>query len=129
MDNRLFQISARPGRLRQQDLPYVARALVSLFRKQAEVKTGTAKEISYVRIQSPSLTVQILAEDWAKILPYLQDDTLNQVVNKMQEDTVWGNQVTAHDASTIDQVDRGYYYAVLSLLQRLFTEAYPTSSV
>lgn len=100
-----------------------------MFRKQAEVKTGTAKEISYVRIQSPSLTVQILAEDWAKILPYLQDDTLNQVVNKMQEDTVWGNQVTAHDASTIDQVDRGYYYAVLSLLQRLFTEAYPTSSV
>lgn len=115
--------------MRQQDLPYVARALVSLFRKQAQLKTGKVKGIGYIRIESPSLTVQIVAEDWAKILPYLQDDSLNQFVTKMQPDTVWGDPVAAHDGAIVDQTDRQYYLRVLGILQGLFPEAYPTSSV
>jgi len=127
VDNRLFNITTRPGLLRTQDLPLVARALVSLFRKQAVVKTGRTKNLGYVRIEAHDFQVQILAEDWAKIMPYIQDETFNQVVVKSQIDPVVINPLVAHDSSIIDGVDRQYYLRVLQILQGLFPVAYPTS--
>ena len=129
VDNRLFKIEIRPGNLRQQDLPLVARALVALFRKQAVVKTGTVKNISYVRIEAVEFHVQILAEDWAKILPYIQDDSFNQEVVKTQIDSVWVDPLVAHATQFIDRTDRQYYLRILQVLQGLFPTAYPTSQL
>ncbi len=127
MDNRLFNIETRPGHLRQQDLPLVARALVAAFRQQAVVKTGRTKNVGYVRIEMSDCHVQILAADWAKILPYIQNDTFNQVIVKSQIDSVFLDPVTAHASPLIDRTDRQYYLRVLGILQGLFPEAYPTS--
>lgn len=129
MDNRLFNITARPGRLRRQDLPIVARALVSLFRKQATLKTGITKNVGYVRIEAVGFQVQILQEDWNKILPSLKDDFLNQVVFKTQVDPTVLYPVQEHEPSIIDRTDQQYYTRTLQLLQELFTEAYPTSQL
>lgn len=126
MDNRLFKIPKRPGRLRQQDLPLVARALVAAMRKQAQVKTGRVENIGYVRIETSDFQVQVLASDWAKILPYLQDESFNQVVVKSQIDPVVSDPLTAHASPIIDRTDKQYYLKVLHVLQRLFPEKYPT---
>jgi hypothetical protein len=127
VDNRLFHVETRVGLLRQQDLPLVARALISVYRKQAVVKTGRTKNLSYVRIEAHDFHVQILAEDWAKIMPYIQDEIFNQVMVPAQVDPVVINPLVAHDSSIIDNVDRQYYLRVLYVLQGLFPEAYPTS--
>lgn len=129
MDNRLFQITTRPTKLRQQDLPLVARALLSLFRRQAVAKTGRVKNISYIRIEAKDFQVQILASDWAKILPFIQDDSFNQVVVKSQIDSVYLDPTTMHASPLIDHTDREYYLRVLYTLQGLFPEAYPTSNL
>lgn len=127
MDNRLYKIETRPGRLRQQDLPLVARALISVFRRQAEVKVGFTKNVKWVRLEAKDFHVQILGEDWAKILPYIQDDSFNQLVVKSQIDSVYIDPNTAHASAIIDHTDRQYYLRVLQTLQGLFPEAYPTS--
>lgn len=127
MDNRLYSIVSRPGKLRRQDLPLVARALVSLFRKQAVVKTGFVKNVGYVRIVAHDFRVQILASDWAKIEPYIRDSSFDQAVVKSQVDTVWIDPLVAHDSSIIDRTDREYYLKVYRTLWGLFPEAYPTS--
>lgn len=129
MDNRLFNITSRPGRLRRQDLPLVARALVSLFRRKAQLRTGITKNVGYIRIDAPEFRVQILREDWVKILPYIKNDFLNQVVFKTQIDTVVLHPERDHEPSIIDRTDEQYYVRTLQLLQELFTEAYPTSQL
>ncbi len=128
MDNRLFQITSRPSRLRRQDLPLVARALVSLYRRQAKVETGFVRNIGYVLITASDFKVQILASDWAKILPRIQDESFNQVVTKSQVDSVYIDPLASHASSIIDHTDREYYLRVLYTLQALFSEAYPTSN-
>ena len=77
----------------------------------------------------PSLRVQILAEDWAKIQPYIRDDSFNQVVVPSQIDPAWGNVLAMEDASTIDWTNRQYYLKILYTLMMLFPESYPTSSL
>lgn len=129
MDNRLFQITSRPAELRRQDLPLVARALVALFRRQASVQTGFVRNIGYVRIKASDFSVQILASDWAKILPHIQDESFNQVVTKAQVDSVYIDPLVAHASPLIDRTDREYYLRVLYTLQGLFPKAYPTSNL
>lgn len=127
MDNRLFNITSRPGRLRRQDLPLVARALVSLFRRQAQLRTGITKNVGYVRIETSEFKVQILQEDWVKILPSIKNDFLNQAVFRTQVDTPVLYPDRDRDPSIIDRTDQQYYTRTLQLLQELFPEAYPTS--
>lgn len=129
MDNRLYNIETRPGEQRRQNLPLLARALVSLFRKQAVVKTGRTKNVGYVRIEAAGFHVQVLESDWAKIMPYIRDETFNQVIVKSQIDSVWIDPIAAHESSIIDHTDRQYYLRVLQILQGLFPVAYPTSNL
>jgi len=129
VDSRLFKIETRPGNLRRQDLPILARALVAVLLRQGRAKTGTSRNLQYVRLETPEGNVQVLASDWAKIMPYLQDDSFNQTVFKSQMDTVWLDPLTAHAPSIIDRTDRQYYLRVLNTLQGLFPVEYPTSSL
>jgi hypothetical protein len=129
VDNRLFKIETRPGLQRRQDLPLLARALVAVFRKQGQAKTGFVKNVGYVRLETPEFHVQVLASDWAKILPYIQSDVFNQVVVKSQIDSVWIDPLASLAPPIIDRTDRQYYLRVLEVLQGLFPTAYPTSTL
>jgi len=129
VDNRLFNIETRPGLQRRQDLPLLAQALVAVFRKRGQAKIGRTKNIGWVRLETPTYHVQVLAEDWAKILPYIQDESFNQVIVKSQLDSVWIDPNTAHAPPLIDRTDRQYYLRVLAVLQGLFPTAYPTSTL
>lgn len=129
MDNRLFKIETRPGHQRRQDLPLLARALVAVFRKQGQAKIGISKNVKFVRLETPEFHVEVLADDWAKILPYIQDESFNQVVVKSQLDSVWIDPLVAHATPIIDRTDRQYYLRVLAVLQGLFPTAYPTSAL
>jgi hypothetical protein len=121
VDNRLFQIwGLRPANLRKEDLPEVARAIVSLYRRKAQVTTGITKNVSYVLITGRGLKVQVLAEDWAKIMPFIKDGTFDQTVLRSEQDNAWIDPKTAYDISTLDQVDRQYYLRILGTLQGLF---------
>lgn len=129
MDNRLFKIETRPGYQRQQDLPLLARALVAVFKKRGQAKIGIKKNVRFVRLETPEFHVQLLASDWAKIMPYVEDENFNQVVVKSQIDSTWIDPQTAHDTAILSRTDRQYYLRILGVLQGLFPTAYPTSAI
>jgi hypothetical protein len=129
VDNRLFKIETRPGPQLRQDLPILARALVAVFRKKGQAKIGRTKNLGWVRLETPEFHVQVLASDWAKILPYIEDETFNQAIVKSQIDSVWIDPLTSHAPPLIDRTDRQYYLRVLGILQQLFPTAYPTSDL
>ena len=106
MDTRLFSIGTRLGRLRTQDLPLLARAIVSYYRGQAKVTTGITRNVRYVRLNTFGSQVQVLAEDWAKILVCVQNDEFRQFFYQTDQ----------------------HYNKVLSILRLIFTESYPTAS-
>lgn len=128
VDNRLFKIETRPGYQRQQDLPLLARALVAVFRKRGQAKIGIKKNVRFVRLETPEFHVQLLASDWAKIMPYIEDESFNQVVVKSQIDSVWIDSLTAHATALVIRTDQQYYLRILTVLQGLFPTAYPTSA-
>jgi hypothetical protein len=122
MDNRLFKIVDRPVRLRQSDLPLLARGLMAVFLKKGTVKTGHVRNLSYVRLEFGGQHIQVLAEDWAKIEPYLVDDSFSQLVVKSQADVIRINPEAVIQPPLLDVVDRQYYLRVLGVLQGLFNE-------
>ncbi len=128
MDNRLFKIETRPGHQLQQDLPLLARALVAVFKKRGQAKIGVKKNVRFVRLETPEFHVQLLASDWAKIMPYIEDESFNQVVVKSQIDSVWVDPVSAHATALISRTDQQYYLRILGILQGLFPTAFPTSA-
>lgn len=77
MDNRLFSIgTTRPGRVRKQDIPDLASALVGYFKGKAILDAGSSRNVSYVRLHGANCDVLVTGEDWVKVLPYLQNGTL-----------------------------------------------------
>lgn len=128
MDSRLFNIPLRPGTPRQQDLPLIARAIVALYQGQAKLKTGRVKNLGYVRIEAKDFQVQLLASDWAKVLPYIQSEDFDQVVTKAQLDSVRLDPNFVSDSSLIDHQNQQYYLKVLYTLRGLFPDRYPTSN-
>jgi len=128
VDNRLFKIETRPGHQLQQDLPLLARALVAVFKKRGQAKIGVKKNVRFVRLETPEFHVQLLASDWAKIMPYIEDESFNQVVVKSQIDSVWVDPVSAHATALISRTDQQYYLRILGILQGLFPTAFPTSA-
>lgn len=128
MDSRLYNIPLRPGTPRAQDLPLLARAILAVFKGQAKTKTGWTKNLGYVRIEAKDFQVQLLAQDWGKILPYIQSGDFDQVVTKAQMDALYLDTTIVNDSSLIDQQNRQYYLKILYTLQSLFPEAYPVPS-
>lgn len=77
MDNRLAKIATiRPGRIRQQDIPDLASALVGYWKGWGTVDASVSKNVTYVRLHGRGFDVLVTREDWAKILGLLQDGTL-----------------------------------------------------
>lgn len=126
MDSRLFNIPLRPGTPRTQDLPLLARAIVALFKGGAKVKTGWVKNLGYVRIETRDFQVQLLAKDWSKILPFIQDGSFEETVTKAQMDALYLDPTLVNDNSLVDRNNLQYYLKILYTLQSLFMESYPT---
>lgn len=77
MDNRLSSIgTARPGRVRKQDIPDLASALVGYWKGKGVLDAGSSKNVAYVRLHGANFDVLVTREDWVKVLPYLRDGTL-----------------------------------------------------
>ena len=116
VDVRLFSVGAnRPGKVRQQDIPNLARAIIFAVQGLATVDPNTTKNVSFVRIWNKYLDVLVLAEDWARLLPDLQVGTFDNVIQKKL------------NPEAQDFGDPIYYERVLATLYTLFkdAEAYP----
>lgn len=101
MDNRLSSLkSQRPTSLKREDLPNLAKALVSLFRGEASLHTGSANNLGYVHIKGLNVEVQILSEDWARIDKILATDSFRKpikvVSNSLRTEDVEYYQVIYH---------------------------------
>lgn len=121
MDNRLFNITTRPAKLRSQDLPMLAKALVGYYKGLVVVKTGRVNNIGYVRLETPSYHLQILNEDWVKILPYIETGDFDQSLTKAQLDYMANRR--EFDGVLLD--NSVYYQRILGTLETIFTEEYP----
>ena len=125
MDTRLWTIShLRPEALRRPDLPNVARAIVGYMRGMVKLHTGHVRETTYVLFQANAFQALVRGEDWAKILPYLKDDTLSPPPEPLKPGTPGYVSV-----ANIDVYDAYYYGRVLGVLQGLFTQDFPTSKL
>lgn len=105
------------------DLPVVARALQSSLRGKGLVAVDYVNHVPIVHLEGQGYNVYIRGEDWAKILPYLADGTLSPLVvataKMVSPDYRW-------EPGNIDIRDRDFFNRILSLLETLFTEQYPT---
>lgn len=75
MDARLWHIrKQRPVRLRQNDLPRVAEAILDVEKGRAVVRTGFVRGTSFVNLhRDNAYDVVIRGDDWAKIVPFLRN--------------------------------------------------------
>ncbi len=128
MDNRLWSINGlRPESLKQTDLPNLARAIVAYMRHlDITLHAGYVRNTGYVLFQGTRNSFQVLVrgDDWAKIVPYLKDDTFappNEIL------LPWRSGMGTPTLATIDTFDSYYYNKVLGVLNGLFPETYPTS--
>ena len=125
MDTRLWTIShLRPEALRRPDLPNVARAIVAYMRGMVKLYTGQVRESTYVLFQAGSFQALIRGDDWAKILPFLKNDTLSPSPEPFKP---WP--LGAVSVANIDTYDAYYYGRVLGVLQGLFTQDFPISKL
>lgn len=77
MSSRLWQINGkRLTKLRRDDLPRVAQAIVDAELGRAEIRTGRSRETSYVNIHKQGVyDVVLRGDDWARIAPFLRNST------------------------------------------------------
>ncbi len=130
MDARLFLLGGRMlRRLRQQDLPEVSRAIVGAIRHRYTLTSAIIQDVAVIRIVSPKQEVTILKDDWAKIMPYIQDETLTPVLNPTNPQVGYLDPQVSYDEPLFDQADRPLYLYILGLLQRLFPDSIPVSNL
>lgn len=126
MDARLWSIfGKRAESLKRPDLPDLARAICAYMRRlDVRLHAGQTRETSYVLFQGEnnSFNVLVRGDDWAKIVPYLQDDTFSPPPEPLRP---WAN--GAASLANIDTYDPYYYGKVLGVLQQLFPQDFPTS--
>ena len=127
MDNRLAAIGTkRPGKIRKQDIPDLATALVGYWKGLGTLDAGTSRNISYVRLLGPNYDVLVTGEDWIKVLPYLQNGTLGP--------GFFASPGLGLDSQVLTGKDFGdptLYNRTLSTLTTIFSDAesYPTQTV
>lgn len=125
MDTRLWHISGiRPESLKRPDLPAVARAIVGYMRGLVKVHCGHVRETDYVLFQANGFQAVIRGDDWAKIVPFLQNDSLSPPAEPRLP---WNPKTVS--VANIDTYDSHYYGLVLGVLQQLFTQEFPTSQL
>lgn len=131
MDIRIFKnaVGVRPHHIRKSDCPLVARAIISVIRLQGKARVGVYQNMPYVRLTGTGFDVSILGEDWEKILPYIQDGTLNPSLVPASPKVGYINPDVQYSSSTLDSKDPRFYDRVLYILEGLFPEDYPTSNL
>lgn len=125
MDNRLAKIATiRPGRIRQQDIPDLASALVGYWKGLGTVDASVSKNVAYVRLHGKSFDVLVTREDWSRILGLLQDGTLGAFSSPTRND------LTEIQVAP-DFGDPALYNRTLATLLLVFAdaEAYPVQNV
>jgi hypothetical protein len=121
---RLWSIfGQRAETLKRPDLPKLARAIVAYMRRlDVSLHAGFVQNVSYVLFQGDGGSFQVLVrgDDWTKIVPYIQNDTLTPAFDMPLRP---GTATLAN----IDVYDPVYYNKVLGVLGTLFPTDYPTS--
>lgn len=132
MDERvsLFGDARRLLPLRKPDLPNLALAIVAYQRQQAQVWHGLTREVAWVRLFSNDgrLNVYVRGDDWAKILPYLEDGRWNPAIVAVPK-TVYLHPSRALDIPSLPINDQALYVRVLMDLEREFPTDFPTSNL
>jgi hypothetical protein len=126
VDNRLFTIgTARPGRVRKQDIPDLASAIVGYFKGKAVLDAATIRNISYVRLHGANCDVLVTREDWVRILPKLQDGTIGSTFFPSPS---FGFLDPTRSVTGQDYGDPTLYQRTFTTLSEIFSdaEAYPT---
>jgi hypothetical protein len=125
VDNRLAKIATiRPGRIRQQDIPDLASALVGYWKGWGTVDANVSKNVAYVRLHGRGFDVLVTREDWVTILGLLQDGTLGMFPSPLT------NNLTEIPAGK-DFGDPALYNQTLATLSLAFAdaEAYPVQTI
>ncbi len=130
MDSRLSLVNGRRlSRLRRQDLPEVARALLAWSRPGSRVGISIVIHISHTHITGKNFDVAILSEDWEKIEPLVKEGLFSQFLFPTRAPAVFSDPSVSLDLSLVDANDRQSYLRVLSLLWGLFPDSYPVSNL
>lgn len=129
MDARLSRyLDGRLINLRRSDVPLVAKAIVGHVRGQYQATRNFVHNTGIVRIWGSDLDVVVREEDWAKIVPYLQDGSFNPQILPTNPIHNSSSKVRM-DPATMDQDDPEFYQRVLGVLESLFPDDYPTSDL
>jgi len=127
VDNRLFYVDGRRiVRLRKEDLPELARALIAVIRKRARAGVARVKNVDYIEMVGPDTHVFVLRSDWERIYPFVQDESLNTLVAPAEPPGRYSDPQVAYSEPILDRADRKLYDRILGILLGLFTEEFPT---
>lgn len=116
----------RLSRLRQEDLPDVAKAICGYERRLVRAERVFSRQVAYYRFVGQGLDCIVLATDYAKILPLILDGTFDPSQYPAPQT---GNPGVPADLSTLDQWDSVFFTRVLGHLRALFPDSYPTSDL
>jgi hypothetical protein len=130
VDSRLAFVNGRRlSRLRKQDLPEVAVALIAWSNPGSRVGVRVVKNTKFVRLSGRNFDVAILNEDWEKIAPLVKEGVFTSYLTFMGPPGVSLNPEVADDSALVKTHQSQRYQHVLGILETLFPESYPTSNL
>lgn len=125
MDQRLFRIAGhRPHRLTKQDVPALARAMLAVIRRQGVLEKYAVRDVYCIRLSGPGFEVLVRSEDWAKVLPFLKDGTIDPLTLPVSQAMV-SNRAAYYDASVLDRTEPDLYMRIVRVLDPLFPVDFP----
>jgi len=128
VDGRLYKLNGRRlANLLRTDLPLLALAILAHIRQQATV-WQEAGPVGYIRIFSDDrrVDVNVRADDWVKIFPYLASGAWDPQYAPVQE-VGYLHPNVAYDYSSLPETDKVLYTRILEDLRLEFPKDYPTS--
>lgn len=127
MDSRLFRVDGRRIlRLRREDLPELARAIIAVVRRRARAGVFRVSDVGVVELQGLGVSVLVHGTDWQRILPYVQDESFNTQLNPAGPSVGYLDPDIAYGEPILDRADLQLYNRIYGILRGLFTETYPT---
>jgi hypothetical protein len=121
MDQRLSRIHGiRPHRLLKGDLPALAKAMVSYMRKEAKVETFFVKDVACVYFSGVGVSTLVRSDDWAKVLPFLEDGTFDSKLTP-----VVSVRTNYNESDLADIYSSDMYHRILRTLDPLFPVSFP----
>lgn len=126
VDNRLFYVDdRRVVRLRKEDLPKLARAMVAVIRGRARAGVARVKNVDFIELKGPAADVLVIRSDWEKILPFVQDETFNTQVSPVEPPGRYLDPQVAYSEPILDRADRLLYNRIVGVLTGFVTETFP----